>query len=498
MFKYLKTISIALLLTMAAVYVSGSTGSEVQSADSTTAVGVSTQSVAESVDENATEIVLTNQSEPAVAEVPTEATITSIEAFKQTPEFIKFMIDNLWILVCAAMVFIMHLGFATVESGFTQAKNSVNVIYKNLFILAVGIITYALVGFQLMYPGDFNGFFGFGGFGIGYDPSDPVGMLTPSYGLDMTIWTDFIFQAMFAATAATIVSGCVTGRVKLPAFMIFGTLLVAVSYPITGSWLWGGGWLSELGFHDFAGSTLVHAVGGVAGLACVLLLGPRAGKFENGEIKTIPGHNIPLATVGIFLLWFGWFGFNGGSVLSADPAQISFVFVNTALAAAAGALASMAATNFFMHKLDAPMALNGILAGLVGITAGANVVSPNAAILIGAISGVLVVGAVLAIDRLRIDDPVGAISVHGVCGVFGTLAVGIFSPAHSFVTQLIGTSAVVGFTLVFSFLVFGAIKYTMGVRVDSAVEHEGLDMEEHGNNAYPSFAGIELVPQRVK
>jgi len=374
----------------------------------------------------------------------------------------------------------------------------VNVIYKNLFILAVGIITYALVGFQLMYPGDFNGFLGFGGFGIGYDPADPVGMLTPSYGLDMTIWTDFIFQAMFAATAATIVSGCVTGRVKLPAFMIFGTLLVAVSYPITGSWLWGGGWLSELGFHDFAGSTLVHAVGGFAGLACVLLLGPRAGKFENGKINTIPGHNIPLATVGIFLLWFGWFGFNGGSVLSADPAQISIVFVNTALAAAAGALASMAATNFFMHKLDAPMALNGILAGLVGITAGANVVSPNAAILIGALSGVLVVGAVLAIDKLKVDDPVGAISVHGVCGAFGTLAVGIFSPVHSFVTQLIGVSAVVGFTLVFSFLVFGAIKYTMGVRVDSAVEHGGLDLEEHGNSAYPSFAGVELVPERVK
>ncbi len=498
MFKYLKTISIALLLTMAAVYVSGSTGSESQSSEAATEVIVATDNQSDPTDVSDSQTILDTESESVLQVAAEVSPAASIESFKQTPEFIKFMIDNLWILVCAAMVFIMHLGFATVESGFTQAKNSVNVIYKNLFILAVGIITYALVGFQLMYPGDFNGYFGFGGFGIGYDPTDPVGMLTPAYGLEMTIWTDFIFQAMFAATAATIVSGCVTGRIKLPAFMIFGTLLVAVSYPITGSWLWGGGWLSELGFHDFAGSTLVHAVGGFAGLACVLLLGPRAGKFENGEIKTIPGHNIPLATVGIFLLWFGWFGFNGGSVLSADPAQISFVFVNTALAAAAGALASMAATNFFMHKLDAPMALNGILAGLVGITAGANVVSPNAAILIGAISGVLVVGAVLAIDRLRIDDPVGAISVHGVCGVFGTLAVGIFSPAHSFVTQLIGTSAVVGFTLVFSFLVFGAIKYTMGVRVDSAVEHEGLDMEEHGNNAYPSFAGVDLVPQRVK
>lgn len=475
MFKYIKTIAIFVLLVFAAQFVSGhETVTDAAVAD--------TEITAEAV-----EAALYTE------EVAEESVgYATLEEFEASAGYAKFMIDNLWILMAAALVFIMHLGFATVESGFTQAKNSVNVIYKNVFILATGIITYALVGFQIMYPGDFNGFFGFGGFGIGFDPGDPVGMLTPAYGEEMTIWSDFIFQAMFAATAATIVSGCVTGRIKLPAFMIFGALLVAVSYPITGSWLWGGGWLDSLGFYDFAGSTLVHAVGGFAGLACVLLLGPRAGKFVDGKVNTIPGHNIPLATVGIFLLWFGWFGFNGGSVLSADPAGVSFVFVNTALAAAAGALAAMAATNFIMKKLDAPMALNGILAGLVGITAGADVVSPNAAILIGLLAGVLVVLAITAFDNLKIDDPVGAISVHGICGVWGTLAVGIFSSEYSFLTQLIGTTTIIAFTFAFSLIVFGAIKYTYGVRVDSSVEAVGLDYEEHGNNAYPTFAPVEV------
>jgi ammonium transporter, Amt family len=473
MSKYVTTIVAFVLLAFAAGMVTGS--------------GVEALPVVDGSDELVDAAALYDSADDAA---PAYATL---DEFMASPQYAKFIIDNLWILMAAALVFIMHLGFATVESGFTQAKNSVNVIYKNVFILATGIITYAIVGFQIMYPGDFNGFFGFGGFGIGYDASDPVGMLTPAYGAEMTIWSDFIFQAMFAATAATIVSGCVTGRIKLPAFMIFGALLVAFSYPITGSWLWGGGWLSELGFYDFAGSTLVHAVGGFAGLACVLLLGARAGKYENGKINTIPGHNIPLATVGIFLLWFGWFGFNGGSVLSADPAGVSFVFVNTALAAAAGALAAMVATNFLMHKLDAPMALNGILAGLVGITAGADVVSPNAAILIGLLAGVLVVLAITMFDKLRVDDPVGAISVHGVCGVWGTVAVGIFSPEYSFVTQLIGTLAVVSFTFIFSFAVFAAIKFTMGVRVSPEVELGGLDLEEHGNSAYPTFAGVELL-----
>lgn len=417
----------------------------------------------------------------------------SLEEFHASPAYDRFVIDTLWILLAAALVFIMHLGFATVESGFTPLKNSVNVIYKNVFILATGLIVYALVGFQLMYPGDFNGFLGFGGFGIGFDSADPVGMLTPAYGEQMTIWADFIFQAMFAATAATIVSGCVTGRIKLPAFMLFGTLLVGICYPITGSWVWGGGWLDALGFYDFAGSTLVHAVGGFAGLACVLLLGARRGKFVDGKVFPIPGHNIPLATVGVFLLWFGWFGFNGGSVLSADPAEVSFVFVTTALAAAAGALAAMLATTVFMKHLDATMALNGILAGLVGITASANIVSPTSAILIGLIAGVLVVASVLAFDRLKIDDPVGAISVHGICGVWGTLAVAVFSDQAALAVQALGVLAVVGTTFLFSLAVFGLIKATVGVRISADKEFTGLDLVHHGTSGYPYFAGVEAA-----
>ncbi|TVQ65189.1 MAG: ammonium transporter [Balneolaceae bacterium] len=413
-----------------------------------------------------------------------------MEEFLASADYVKFMIDNLWILIAAFMVLIMHLGFATVESGLTQSKNAVNVIYKNVFILCTGILIYAFVGFQIMYPGDFNGFLGFGGFGIGYDSSDPVGMLTPAYGEEMTIWTDFIFQAMFAATAATIVSGCVTGRIKLSSFMIFGALLLAISYPVTGSWVWGGGWLDELGFYDFAGSTLVHGVGGAAGLACVLLLGPRSGKFKDGKVVGIPAHNIPLATVGVFLLWVGWFGFNGGSVLSADPAGVSFVFVTTALAACAGALASMITTQLVMKSLDAPMALNGILAGLVGITAGADVVSTTGAVAIGAVAGVIVVLSILMFDKLKIDDPVGAISVHGVCGIWGTVAVGLFSGASTVGVQLIGTLSVLTVTFLFSLLVFGAIKYTLGVRVSKEVESDGLDISEHGNHAYPDFSPV--------
>jgi len=429
----------------------------------------------------AEEVVVTTNNTESVIETDSdlqEEGFATLEEFQASPLYPKFIVDNLWVLMAAALVFIMHLGFASVESGLTQAKNSVNVIYKNVFILAMGILTYAFVGFQIMYPGDFNGFFGFGGFGIGFDEANPIGMLTTEYGMDMTLWTDFIFQAMFAATAATIVSGCVTGRVKLPAFMMFGTLLVGISYPITGSWLWGGGWLAELGFYDFAGSTLVHAVGGFAGLACVLLLGARKGKYEDGEVKTIPGHSIPLATIGVFLLWFG-------------PAGISYVFVTTALAACAGALSSMITTQTVMKHLDAPMALNGILAGLVGVTAGADVVSPLSAVAIGATAGVLVVFAINFFDQMKIDDPVGAISVHGICGIWGTLAVGIFSPQASFLIQLLGTTSVVAFTFVFSLAVFGLIKVMYGVRVTQKQEGDGLDLSEHGNIAYPYFAGVE-------
>jgi len=426
------------------------------------------------------------------AEVVQQEGYRTMEEFQESPLYTKFIIDNLWILIAAFMVLLMHLGFATVESGLTQSKNAVNVIYKNVFILCTGILIYAFIGFQLMYPGDFNGIFGFGGFGIGFDASDPVGMLTPAYGEDMTIWTDFIFQAMFAATAATIVSGCVTGRIKLSSFMIFGALLLAISYPITGSWVWGGGWLDQLGFYDFAGSTLVHGVGGIAGLACVIILGARTGKYKDGKIIAIPAHNIPLATVGVFLLWIGWFGFNGGSVLSADPSAVSYVFVTTALAACAGALSSMITTQIVMKNLDAPMALNGILAGLVGITAGADVISISGAIVVGAIAGAIVVFSIVMFDKLKLDDPVGAISVHGVCGIWGTLAVGLFTEA-SFLIQLLGTVSILGVTFLFSLAVFGAIKAVLGVRVSAEVESDGLDISEHGNKAYPDFSPVKTT-----
>lgn len=421
-----------------------------------------------------------------------ENSAASVEAFQQSDEYTKFVVDNVWILLSAMLVFLMHLGFATVESGFMPAKNTVNVIYKNIFILTTGILTYSIVGFRLMYPGDFNiwqGVLGFPGFGIGFDPDNASKFLTTEYGMDMTIWSDFLFQAMFAATAATIVSGSVTGRIKMPSYMIYTGLLVAFSYPITGSWKWGGGWLDQLGFHDFAGSTLVHAVGGAAAFVGAWMLGPRIGKYTNGKPNDIPGHNLPLATIGVLLLWFGWFGFNGGSVLSAQPDLIGLVLVNTALAAAAGSLAAMSTATFLMQKMDLGMALNGILGGLVGITAGADLVNPGNAIMVGALSGGLVVASIILLEKWGIDDPVSAISVHGVCGIWGTLAVGIFGAGTSLTAQAAGTFAVVGFTLAFSFLSFAAIKYTMGIRADETAEQTGMDAYYHGHTAYPDFMG---------
>ena len=400
-----------------------------------------------------------------------------------------FTTSMLWTVIAAALVFIMHLGFATLESGLTQQKNAVNIMFKNVFIISIGLISYAVIGFNTHYPGDFNGWISLGSY-IG-DLSGP-GMDDFSYGgvgLAMTAYGDFIFQAMFAATAATIVSGAVAERVKLGSFMIFATILVAIGYPVVGSWHWGGGWLGTLegGFYDFAGSSVVHAFGGFAALACVIVLGPRTGKYVDGKIKPILGHNMPLATIGVFLLFLGWFGFNGGSVLSANPAGLGLVFTTTALAASAGAIASILVSWIFLKKPDLSMALNGILAGLVGITAGADAMGPGAAIIVGAIAGVIVVFSIIFFDKIKIDDPVGAISVHGVCGIWGTLAVGIFGGAV-FMTQLIGTLAVSITAFAFSLIVFGILKTLIGVRVSPEEESAGLDLSEHGQEAYPDFA----------
>ena len=397
-----------------------------------------------------------------------------------------FTVNNTWMLVATFLVFIMHLGFASLEAGLTQSKNTVNILFKNVSIIAIGILTYAVCGFNLMYPGEFNGYFGFAGFGI-TNPIGSAGLIDYAGGA-YTYFTDFIFQAMFAATAATIVSGAVAERIKLSSFLIFSTVYVAIIYPIAGSWKWGAGWLDQMGFYDFAGSTLVHSVGGWAALVGAILVGSRLGKYgQNGQIKPILGHNMPLATIGVFLLWFGWYGFNGGSVLSADPGGVSLVFVTTTLAAAAGVIGSMISSWYVSKKPDLSMILNGSLAGLVGITAGADVISPMNSVLVGFIAGIIVVLSVIQLDKLKIDDPVGAISVHLVCGIWGTLAVGIFSAAHSMYVQALGVVAYGIFCLIGSILIFTVLKFSIGLRVSEDEEIIGLDIGEHDMESYAGF-----------
>ena len=397
-----------------------------------------------------------------------------------------FTVNNTWMLIAAFLVFIMHLGFASLEAGLTQAKNTVNILFKNVSIVAIGILTYAVCGFNLMYPGNFNGYFGFAGFGINA-PDGAAGLIEYADGA-YTYFTDFIFQAMFAATAATIVSGAVAERIKLNSFLVFSTFYVALIYPIAGSWKWGYGWLDQIGFHDFAGSTLVHSVGGWAALVGAYTLGPRLGKYgKNGRIKPILGHNMPLAAIGVFLLWFGWYGFNGGSVLSADPGALSLVFVTTTLAAAAGVIGAMLTSWGISNKPDLSMILNGSLAGLVGITAGADVISPMNSVVIGFIAGVLVVISVIQFDKLKIDDPVGAISVHLVCGIWGTLAVGIFSAEHSIGIQVLGVLSYGTFCFISANIIFRIVKLLMGLRVSEEEEILGLDMGEHDMESYAGF-----------
>lgn len=409
-----------------------------------------------------------------------------------------FTVNNVWMMVSTFLVFIMHLGFATVETGLTRSKNTTNILFKNTAIVSIGLLTYTLMGFNLMYPGDdgwlLGKFIGFAGFGVATDAAG----LTSAYNPGYTYWTDFLFQGMFAATAATIVSGAVAERVKLGPFLIFSIIYVMLVYPFVGSWKWGGGWLAERGFHDFAGSTLVHSVGGWAALAGIILLGPRLGKYVRGQSRPIPGHSMPLLTIGVFLLWLGWFGFNGGSVLSADPGAVSYVLTTTSLAAAAGIAGAMAASWTIQHKPDLSMVLNGCLAGLVGITAGADVVSVRSAVLIGLICGVVAVISVMMFDRLQIDDPVGATTVHLVCGILGTLFAGIFANGVtvgsgadaytiSITTQLIGIASYALVCFPLAFAIFLGLKLTVGIRVSEDEELKGLDIGEHGMEAYSGF-----------
>jgi Amt family ammonium transporter len=398
-----------------------------------------------------------------------------------------FVVNNVWMMVSIFLVFVMHLGFATLESGLARSKNTVNILFKNSMIPAIGLLTYALWGFALMYPGeDYAGsLFGFSGFGIPL----PEGGETSAYNEGYTYWTDFLFQGMFAATAATIVSGAVAERIKLSTFLFFSIIFVGVCYPIVGMWKWGGGFLNALAtpFYDFAGSTIVHSVGGWGALAGIILLGPRLGKYVDGKVKPIPGHSMPLATMGVFILWLGWFGFNGGSVLSADPGAVSRVLVMTSLAAAAGAVGGYFFSQLLFKSHDLTMVLNGILAGLVGITAGADQMGAVDSVIIGLVAGALVVLGVTFFDRMKIDDPVGALSVHLLCGIWGTLAVGLFgrlAGVDQLVSQLIGIAMIGAFTFVFAFALWYVLKVTVGIRVTATEELEGLDMHEHKMHAY--------------
>lgn len=431
--------------------------------------------------------ILTAAALTALAALPASAEEAAAEATKVSAEM--FTVNNLWILLGAILVFSMHPGFALVETGLCRAKNSVNILTKNVITVAIGLITYLIIGFNIMYPGDanwlFGHFLGFGGFGLSC-PEGAAGAIDYKGGL-YGYWTDFIFQGMFAATAVTIVSGAVAERIKFSAYIVFAVLYCTIGYTVIGSWGWGGGWLKDLGFYDLAGSTFVHSVGGWAALVGAAVVGPRIGKFVNGKAHAIPGSNLGFATLGVFLLWFGWFGFNGASVFSADPVMVAYVFTTTALSAAFGLMSAMFTSWFVQKKPDLSMVLNGCLAGLVGITAGADCVSITSACIIGIISGIAVVFGVYFFDKVKIDDPVGALSVHLLCGVWGTLAVGIFSPDHAFIPQLIGVVAVAVASILISGIIFLAIKYTMGIRVNAHDELRGLDISEHGMEAYNGF-----------
>ncbi|MFH6602044.1 ammonium transporter [Maribacter algicola] len=402
-----------------------------------------------------------------------------------------FTANNVWMMVCTALVFFMHTGFGFLEIGLTRQKNTINILFKNIFIITGGLLLYYAFGFNLMYPGFEEGSSGilkFAGFGIGA----PENGMTPDYATGgYTWWTDFLFQGMFAATAATIVSGAVAERIKIGSFMIFVIFYVGLVYPIVGAWKWGGGFLDSWGFYDFAGSTLVHSVGGWAALVAIALLGSRIGKFgSDGKPKAIPGHSIPMATAGVLILWLGWFGFNGGSVLSADPALTSLVLVTTSLAAAAGGFGAFLLSTVLYKNMDLTMFLNGILGGLVGITAGADLMSPNEAVVIGFIAGLIIVLGVSFIDKLKLDDPVGAVTVHLICGIWGTLAVGILGDKagfDQFLTQLFGVLIIGAFCVISSGIILGVLKAVMGLRVSKKEELEGLDIHEHGMDAYPDF-----------
>ena len=418
-----------------------------------------------------------------------------------------YALDNAMLFICAILVFFMQAGFAMVEAGFNSSKNAVNILFKNSMDLCVGMLLFFIIGFGLMYPtlytnsagwDDVSGYFAFGGSGLdGYESAA---------GRTFSPKVDWLFQAVFAATAATIVSGAVAGRMKVAGYLVYSAVLTGLIYPISGYWKWGGGWLTWFGeetaegwtmaFQDFAGSAVVHGVGGFAALAGAIVLGPRMGRFVNGKSVPMPGHSLPLAALGVFILWFGWYGFNPGSQLAfqgtGDIDATMHIAVTTSLAAAAGGLCATLLSWFMFRKPDLSMGLNGILGGLVGITACCDCMTDWMSIVVGLVAGVLVTFSILLLDKLQIDDPVGAFPVHGVCGIWGCMAIGILPNSHlesgatSFGIQLTGTLAICGWSFVTMFILFSVLKGIGILRVSEAEEQKGLDVSEHGMHAYGS------------
>jgi ammonium transporter, Amt family len=396
-------------------------------------------------------------------------------------------VNTLWVLVTGALVFFMQAGFALVEAGFTRSKNTTNILFKNLMDFCIGTIVFWAVGYGIMF-GTGNGFFGEFELFSKVDHGAALGLPNLAF---------FFFQLVFAATSATIVSGAMAERTKFVSYLVYSLIISLIIYPISGHWIWGGGWLSKLAipFHDFAGSTVVHSVGGWLSLAGAAVLGPRIGKYTKGKVNAIPGHSLTLGTLGVFILWIGWFGFNPGSTLGfSDPGLVAKIFVTTNAAAAAGGISTMILIWFRYKKPALSMTLNGVLAGLVAITAGCDAVTPGGAIVIGILAGILVVFSVEFFDKIvKIDDPVGAISVHGICGAFGTLMVGVFATNGGLLygggfgylgSQVIGVISVAAWTLLLGFILFFALKYTIGIRVEKKVEENGLDIYEHGEKCY--------------
>ncbi len=414
------------------------------------------------------------------------------DVYETKVEESKYNADTLWVLVAAFLVFFMQAGFAMVEAGFTRAKNAVNILMKNLMDFSMGSIAYWAIGFAIMF-GAGNAFMGTSGWFV---PTES-GVFSSLEWSSVPTHAAWLFQLVFAATAATIVSGAMAERTQFKSYLIYSIFITGIIYPVVGHWIWGGGWLSDLGMSDFAGSTVVHSTGGWLALTGAIVLGPRLGKYDGeGKPRPIAGHNLPLAALGVFILWLGWFGFNPGSQMGADAGPISSIAVTTNLAAAAGAITAMLTAWIFLGKPDAGMSLNGALAGLVTITAGCAGVSPTSAAIMGALGGIVVVLSVLLLERFRIDDPVGAVSVHGTCGALGTLLLGFFDMESGVFAgggfgllwaQFVGVVAVLAWCLVTGFILFYAIKAVTGLRVSQEAEQAGLDYEEHSASAYPDF-----------